>query len=441
MPTTVQQVETLPEGLVTIENVNAKVPLLEAPPATEKASTEETTPLVEVIEEAVEEVAKPVAEDTALETPATEPPIESNAAETTMTNVELLETPKHVINCSKFENASIDVNIVKEKEIGPQRCYIMTVHDIGFDNTQFDGFINSKEMSQLRNRTVWLNVTLPGQEIEASDMTCSKYPSLSELADELLTVMDHFRLQQCVLLGEGVGATICAHFAMKYPTRCYGLMCIEPIVTSASYMESLKFKLQNFKFSRQNSLSKQAEKKDPACETIVALDNTTGNESIHLQLVDNTISHEKFKNRNPKNVTLFAEAFLNRPNLLDSIAKLECDTLIATNKGSQGYNESRKFFRAINECYRKNGRSLVNVPFLEAENVSGRILDNQTEQFASSLQYFLQGIGLLSAMPLRQSLLKQASKEDKADETVTAPTDVAEITPVVETTVTVEKTE
>lgn len=289
-------------------------------------------------------------------------------------------------------------------------------------------------MSELRNRTVWLNVTLPGQEIEASDMSCSKYPTLSELADELITVMDHFRLQQCVLLGEGVGATICAHFAMKYPTRCYGLMCIEPIVSSASYMESLKYKLQNFKFSRQNSSSKQTEKKDPACETIVALDNAIGNESVHLQLVDNTISHEKFKNRNAKNVTLFAEAFLHRPNLCDSIAKLECDILIATNKGSQSHAESRKFYRAVSECYRKNSRSLSNVPFIEAENVSGRILENHTEQFATSLQYFLQGIGLLSAMPLRQSLLKQASKASNPE--IVAAADMAEITPVVETTVT-----
>lgn len=439
MPTTVQQVETLPEGLVTIENVNAKVPLVEVPPAavaTAEAPTE-TTPLVEAIKEAAEEVAKPVeALDTPPEASANEPPVE---AETTMTNVELMETPKHVINCSKFENASIDVNIVKEKVMGPQRCYIMTVHDIGFDNTQFDSFINSKEMSQLRNRTVWLNVTLPGQEIEASDMSCSKYPTLSELADELATVMDHFRLQQCVLLGEGVGATICAHFAMKYPTRCYGLMCIEPIVSSASYMESLKYKLQNFKFSRQNSLSKQTEKKDPA-DTIVALDNATGNESVHLQLVDNTVTHEKFSNRNAKNVTLFAEAFLHRPNLCDSISKLECDILIATNKRSQGYAESRKFFRAVNECYRKNCRSLSNLPFIETENVSGRILENQTEQFATSLQYFLQGIGLLSAMPLRQSLLRQSSKASNPDETVTPAADVAEITPVVEATAT-EKTE
>lgn len=439
MPTTVQQVETLPEGLVTIENVNAKVPLVEVPPAA-VATTEaltETKPLVEAIKEATEEVAKPAeALDAPSEAPANEPPVE---AETTMTNVELMETPKHVINCSKFENASIDVNIVKEKVMGPQRCYIMTVHDIGFDNTQFDSFINSKEMSQLRNRTVWLNVTLPGQEIEASDMSCSKYPTLSELADELVTVMDHFRLQQCVLLGEGVGATICAHFAMKYPTRCYGLMCIEPVVSSASYMESLKYKLQNFKFSRQNSLSKQTEKKDPA-DTIVALDNAAGNESVHLQLVDNTVTHEKFSNRNAKNVTLFAEAFLNRPNLCDSISKLECDILIATNKRSQGYAESRKFFRAVNECYRKNCRSLSNLPFIEAENVSGRILENQTEQFAASLQYFLQGIGLLSAMPLRQSLLRQSSKASNPDETVTPVADVAEITPVVEATAT-EKTE
>ena len=64
-------------------------------------------------------------------------------------------------------------------------------------------------MQGLRNRSIWLNCTLPGQEIEASDLSISKYPTLEELADELVTVLDHFKLQQVVLLGEGVGATIC----------------------------------------------------------------------------------------------------------------------------------------------------------------------------------------------------------------------------------------
>ncbi len=289
-------------------------------------------------------------------------------------------------------------------------------------------------MEQLRNRTVWLNVTLPGQEFEASDVTVSKYPTLSELADELATVMDYFGLNQTVLLGEGVGATICTHFAIRYPNRCYGLMLIEPIVTSRSYMEVLKHKLQNFKLSRQKSISKSVEedkKSDSASENIVA-ETTTENETFHLQPVDTTITHIKFKNRNVKNVTMFAEAFLNRPNLLDSVSKLECDILIAANKGSPTYSESKKFFRAISECYMRNSKSLVNVPFIETRNDSGKILENSTEQFATSLQYFLQGIGLLSAMPLRKYFIKQASKEGDTSTVTTTPADVTEITPVVE---------
>lgn len=417
MPTTVQQPETLPEGLVTLEQVTAKVPLIEIA----EAPTTETTPKVEEPTEApTEEAAKPTEpkEETKEEPKEKEP--EEPKVETP--NLALFETAKHVINCSKkFDKVTMDVNIVKEKQaISGQRCYFMTIHDIGYDNSQFDEFINSQCMSGLRTRSVWLNVNLPGQEIEATDLTITKYPTLEELADELVTVLDYFKLSQVVLLGEGTGATICTHFAMKYPTRCYGLMCIEPIVSSASVMQSLKHKIQSFTLNRQQSLNGK-DKKQAQADPEATVEATNENESFHLQPVDNTV-HEKFKNRNVKNMTLFTDAFLNRTNLLESISKLRCDTLIATNKNSTGYSESKKFYRAINEWNRNNFKSLVNTPFIELEQGPGRILENSTEQFATSVQYFLQGIGLLSAMPLKMSLVRQSSltPQTKTEDSTTA---------------------
>lgn len=429
MPTTVQQPETLPEGIVTLEQVTTKVPLIEI------SETPTETPKVEEVTKEEENTKPEKKEDVKEEAKSEEPKVETP-------NLDLFEISKHVVNCSeKFDKLTMDVNIVKEKQpTSGQRCYIMTVHDIGFDNSQFDEFINCDFMSGLRNRSVWLNVNLPGQEIEASDLTVTKYPTLEELADELITILDLFKLSQVVLLGEGTGATICTHFAMKYPTRCYGLMCIEPIVSSASYMESLKHKIQNFTLNRQQSLNKDKKQVDPEA----TVEATNENESFHLQPVDKTVN-EKFKNRNVKNMTLFTEALLNRTNLIDNISKLRCDTLIATNKNSTGYSESKKFFRAINESNRSNFRSLVNTPFIELDQTPGRILVNSTEQFATSVQYFLQGIGLLSAMPLKKSLVRQNSvpNQSKTEETkvTETPKTTEAIVEVTTTTTTTEKTE
>lgn len=221
-------------------------------------------------------------------------------------------------------------------------------------------------------------------------------------------------------------------------------MCIEPIVSSASYLESIKYKLQNLSFTKQSDTTGKDKKDAKADETEPTVPECVNeNESFHLQPVDNT-THEKFKNRNLKNMSLFAQAFLNRTNLIDCVSKLEIDTLVATNRSSTGYQESKKFYRAINEFNRKNFRSMVNTPFIEMDASTGRILESSTEFLATSFQYFLQGIGLLSAMPLKMSLVRQGSVSSQgksADETATLPVETEstpEITPAPTTTTTAE---
>jgi len=403
MPTTVHHVEALPEGLATTEAVNLKVPLIESPAPV----SEETKKL--------EQDATPAVTQMATDEP----------------KIELFETSKHVIPCSSKFPLSMEVNIVKDRDLtSTQRCYIMSVHNYGFDNSQFDEFINCPHMGAIRSRTVWLNVNLPGQEVEAADLTITKYPSIEELSDELISVLDYFKLAQVVLLGEGVGATICTRLAMRHPDRCYGLICIEPTVSAASYMETLKSKMSKISFKRQESVEK---KKDPTelAEPLASSEN----ESFHLQPTDNT-THEKFKHRNAKNLALLNEAILERVSLVDEIPKLQCDVLVATNKNASGYSEAKKLYRGINEANRANFRTLVNTPFIELEEGGGRVLENASLELVLGVQYFLQGIGLLSAMPLRMSFSRQGSvtgqkqKEDQASNA--AVVEITSETPCVE---------
>jgi hypothetical protein len=78
-----------------------------------------------------------------------------------------------------------------------QRCYIMTVHDLGCDckfydkkkeiflkiyyfkifkykiDTSFTEFISCPEMKGLRERIIWIHVDLPGQEVGSQDLKIS----------------------------------------------------------------------------------------------------------------------------------------------------------------------------------------------------------------------------------------------------------------------------
>jgi len=119
--------------------------------------------------------------------------------------------------------------------------------------SQFDHFVHSEQMRGIRNRVVWLHVNLPGQELAATDLDMRKYPSLEELADELICVCDYLKIPQVVCMGDGMGANICAQFAIKHSNRCLGLVLIEPVASAASIIEIMRSKLLSRRHSNSNS--------------------------------------------------------------------------------------------------------------------------------------------------------------------------------------------
>ncbi len=96
--------------------------------------------------------------------------------------------------------------------------------------------------------------------------------------------------------------------------------------------------------------------------------------------------------------------------------------MVATNKNGSGYSDSKKFYRTINQAHRSNFRSLVNSPFIEIDSKDGLVLEEVPRDLALGVQYFLQGIGLLPAMPLRASLSRQGSVQSQVSESGSSPT-------------------
>ena len=85
------------------------------------------------------------------------------------------------------------------------------------------------------------------------------------MGEALVDILDYFKLEQIVLLGEGAGANICARFAMKHQHRCLGLVLINPSGSAAGFFETMtdkvrflnhfliekkKILINNFKISR-----------------------------------------------------------------------------------------------------------------------------------------------------------------------------------------------
>lgn len=77
--------------------------------------------------------------------------------------------------------------------------------------------------------------------------------------------------------------------------------------------------------------------------------------------------------------------------------------MVVTGKNSKSNSDVRRLYKGLQECNKRNPEKLVNSPLIELENASDVLRDSK-ERLATSLQYFLQGIGVLSAMPFRRSV-------------------------------------
>ncbi|RNA04423.1 hypothetical protein BpHYR1_033093 [Brachionus plicatilis] len=275
-------------------------------------------------------------------------------------------------------NLSFQVHVLDETRSSNQKCFVMTIHDLGSSHTQFEKLINSSVMDGIRQHIIWLNVSLPGQEPDAETLNTKKYPSLVELGQELVCILDELKIQRIICMGVGVGANISAYFCLKNPDRCLGLMVLEPICSSAGFFESIRYRF-SARRNRKNS-----------------------NQNDFFVEMDKSVECLFSENQNPKNVELFAESFFNRSSLNSRLVDLRVDALIVVGKLSPLYAETKKFYKILQEFNKKSLHRLVNSPFLEIENCQD-ILRECPQRISASMLYFLQGIGLLSTVSLQKA--------------------------------------
>ena len=134
----------------------------------------------------------------------------------------------------------------------------LTVHHVGADNTGWQALVSLPAMTDFRRKAAFLHVCLPGQEPGAADLPAGlRFPTMAELGLQLVTVLDHLRVDRVVGLGDGAGANIITRFAMNHPSRVHGVMTINNTATTSlgRFMERLQVK--NTNTQKEKSLNKK----------------------------------------------------------------------------------------------------------------------------------------------------------------------------------------
>ncbi|XP_055858709.1 protein NDRG3 isoform X4 [Episyrphus balteatus] len=191
----------------------------------------------------------------------------------------------------------------------PKKSAILTYHDLGLNYaTSFSGFFNYPEMREILNNFCVYHVTAPGQEDGAPTLPEDYvYPTMDELAAQLLFVMSHFNLKIFIGFGVGAGANILARFALQNPQKVAGLCLINCVSTTSGWIE-WGYQSFNARFLRTKGMTQGV------VDYLMWHHFGRNPEERNHDLVQ-MYKHHFENNVNPTNLAMFINAYISRNDL------------------------------------------------------------------------------------------------------------------------------
>ncbi|KAH7732076.1 Ndr [Aphelenchoides avenae] len=144
------------------------------------------------------------------------------------------------------KHCSFNVYVQGDLEDRTGKTFILTVHDVGTNHKSFARFVNHPSMADVKQKAIFLHVCVPGQEDNAPDYA-GEFPTLAQLGEDLVCVLDKFDVRTCIAFGEGAGANIICRFALAWPNRIMGIILLRCTSTTAGVIEYFKDMLMNLR--------------------------------------------------------------------------------------------------------------------------------------------------------------------------------------------------
>jgi len=240
-----------------------------------------------------------------------------------------------------------------EKKLKDGAVFI-TVHDVGATYQNWVNFLKDESMVDIRSRSVFLHVAIPGQEPGAEDLPKDfSFPTMQQIGVGLVTILDQLRVKSVVGLGNGAGANIITRFAMMHPTRVHGIVTVNNTATESlgRFTDRLKARLSALKPDQKEGL-------------------------------------------NERNAASFAEAYKRRKEFMSELNdRIKCEVLLITGMKSKYVGDTE----AIHREMRPGLCSIIKV-----EEVSEPLIEAM-EKVAEAVLLFCQGLGLLPTLQRRMS--------------------------------------
>jgi len=294
----------------------------------------------------------------------------------------------------KGKHCSFNVHVQGDLEDRHGKTVILTVHDVGSNHKSFVKFVNHPSMTDVKQKTIFLHVCIPGQEDNALDFV-GEFPSLAQLGEDLVCVLDAVDVRTCIAFGEGAGANIICRFALAWPNRIMGIILVHCTSTTAGVIEYFKDMLTNLRL--ESGVMTQG-----AWDYLIAHKFGCSDKKEKLQYIE-----ELKSTINPRNLSKYLYSFSKRTDFSTVIgAKLDnMDALLVT--GSRAPH-----IQSIYTTHKNMNKKKTTL--LVVDNVSD-VMAEAPDNLARSLILLCKGCGVLSGVSIpgmeRQRTLSSSMEE------------------------------
>lgn len=284
---------------------------------------------------------------------------------------------------------------------------ILTYHDLGLNYiSSFQAFFNYIDMRALLDNFCVYHVNAPGQEEGANALPDDyEYPTMDELAEQLMFVLSHFGLHHVIGLGVGAGGNILARFALANPEKVEALCLINVVSTQAGWIEWGYQKI-NARYLRSKGMTQGV------LDYLMWHHFGRGTEERNHDLVQ--VYRNYFERQvNPTNLALFIDAYVRRTDL-----KLVRELEPSRRKDSATLqmpvmNITGSLSPHVDDTVTLNGRlDPTNSSWMKISDC-GMVLEEQPGKVAEAFRLFLQGQGY--AVKLSRKLSTSLSAEGKGN--------------------------
>lgn len=265
----------------------------------------------------------------------------------------------------------------------PDKPALVTYPDLALNyESCFKGLLMCPEaLSLLLHNFCIYHISPPGHELGAAPISYDgPSPSVDDLADQILEVLNYFELGAVMCMGVTAGAYILTLFSIKYRERVLGLILVSPLCRAPSWTEWLYNKVMSnlLYFYGMCGVVKETLLKRYFSKEVCR--NTVGLELDILQACKRWLDQQE-----SANVMRFLEAINRRPDITEELKKLRCRSLIVVGEDSSFHAEALHMAMKLDRRF----SALV-----EVQSCGSLVTEEQPHAMLVPLEYFLMGFGI-----------------------------------------------